>query len=167
LAGISSTQFPSAPTIGSFTPAGLAIDHGRCGMSFIQTPGGSVTRLLLVRDASKGKGFGPWFGPFFDEMIVKTAIHWTFKRIPVDTTDPERLARIARFRDALEQDTEADFDDEDGRVIDHDPPPPARAALPSPNLADTLSRLENPTDDQRELVRRGEAEQQDQRREQR
>jgi len=136
-------------------------------MSFIQTPGGSVTRLLLVRDASKGKGFGPWFGPFFDEMIVKTAIHWTFKRIPVDTTDPERLARIARFRDALEQDTEADFDDEDGRVIDHDPPPPARAALPSPNLADTLSRLENPTDDQRELVRRGEAEQQDQRREQR
>ncbi len=124
------------------------------------------TRLLLVRDASKGKGFSPWFGPFFDEMIVKTAIHWTFKRIPVDTTDPERLAKIARFRDALEQDTEAEFDDEDGRTIDHDPPPPARTALPAPNLADKLSRFENPTDDQRELVRRGESEQQDQRREQ-
>jgi hypothetical protein len=125
------------------------------------------TRLLLVRDAARGKGFSPWFGPFFDEMIVKTAIHWTFKRIPVDTTDPERLAKVARFRDALEQDTEAEFDDEDGRTIDHDPPPPARAALPSPNLADKLSRFENPTDDQREPMRRGEAEQQEQRQEQR
>ena len=95
------------------------------------------TRLLLVRDAARG-----------------------------NTTDPERLARIARFRDALEQDTEAEFDDEDGRTIDHDPAPPARAALPAPNLADKLSRFENPTEDQRELVRRGESEQQDQRREQ-
>jgi recombinational DNA repair protein RecT len=120
------------------------------------------TRLLLVRDAARARGFSPWFGPFFDEMIVKTAIHWTFKRIPVDATDPERLAKIARFRDALEQDTEAEFDDEDGRTIDHDPPPPAMTALPAPNLGDKLSRFENQTEDQREPVRRGEADRQDQ-----
>ncbi len=134
------------------------------------------TRLLLLRDASKSKGGSPWWGPFVDEMIVKCPIHFTAKHVPMDVADPERRARILRFKDILDDGMEADFEDDggddrpmiEGRA-ERDPPPPANvASLPAPNLGDKLAQFENLGDDQRERVSvgndRGEAQQQQQRR---
>ncbi len=132
------------------------------------------TRLLLLRDASKSKGGSPWWGPFVDEMIVKCPIHFTAKHVPMDVADPERRARILRFKDILDDGMEADFEDDgddrpmiEGRA-ERDPPPPANvASLPAPNLGDKLAQFENLGDDQRERVSvgndRGEAQQQQRR----
>ena len=132
------------------------------------------TRLLLLRDASKSRGGSPWWGPFVDEMIVKCPIHFTAKHVPMDVADPERRARILRFKDILDDGMEADFeDDSDDRPMiegraERDPPPPANvASLPAPNLGDKLAQFENLGDDQRERVPagndRGEAQQQQRR----
>lgn len=42
-------------------------------------------QMQAVRDCSRAKDFGPWVGPFADEMRRKTAIRRLSKRLPMST----------------------------------------------------------------------------------
>ena len=102
------------------------------------------TRLLLLRDAARARGASPWYGPFLDEMIVKSIVHFGCKAVAMESSDPAQLARIKQFRDALDHDMDADFDDDEGRTIEHQVDQARSvAALPSPNMGDKLHRFED------------------------
>lgn len=101
------------------------IDSAYC---VIDAPDGTRTmrwmpgaRILLVRASSKAQ-YGPWSGPFVDEMVLKTIILWTSKWLDLDVSNPA----TQRFRSALETDMDADFDAIEAPV--HASAPPALAA---------------------------------------
>ncbi len=95
------------------------------------------SRIVRVKAASKAAR-GPWNSPWQDEMCRKTIILWTTKWLDLNTDNPA----TARFREALETDMEADFD-QVGNVVEH-APTRSVAALPAPgpkldNIMDQLN----------------------------
>lgn len=48
-------------------------------------------QLISVRDVSRAKEFGPWSGPFADEMKKKTVIKRLAKRLPMSTDIEQTL----------------------------------------------------------------------------
>lgn len=123
--------------------------------AIVEAPDGSKTRramtrsrLLLLRDFSRSKG-GPWNSVWLDEMIIKSALHFTMKHVDTVPKD-ERLARA--FRDALDQDMDADLSNDDDDVIESRvSAAPKLPALSAPNPMDKLSRFEGKPE-QREKV---------------
>lgn len=93
----------------------------------------SRSRLLRVRESSKA-GRGPWSGPFLDEMILKTTILFTCKWIDTDIDTPA----MRRFRAALEEDMEVDFD----RVSGGAAAPAIPASSSPPALTDQTSKID-------------------------
>jgi recombination protein RecT len=124
------------------------MQHVAFAYCIITAPDGTPTwrymtrsRIARVRASSKAAK-GPWNGPFMDEMILKTVILFTSKHIDTDGDTPE----LRRFRDALETDMEADFDETgEPKTIEHEQQQSANDTkrLPAPSALDKLSEQLN------------------------
>lgn len=134
--------------------------------AIVESPDGSRTRrtmgrsrLLLVRDFARKSGGAGWNGPFVDEFILKTVLLFTMKHVDTVPKD-EHEAAHRLYREALEQDMDGDFDDDEGDVIDSTvEAAPRPRALAAPNPMDKLNTMEARFGNQREPVQQGQDQQ--------
>ncbi|MGI4944915.1 MAG: recombinase RecT [Janthinobacterium lividum] len=103
-------------------------------------------RILAVRDAAKaarrGSETGPWFGPFWDEMCIKTVLLYTFKWMDQNLVETDALRR---FRAAVTHDMELDFDAEErpalAAVADAQVMQPRALAAPATRLSNLEAKI--------------------------
>lgn len=120
--------------------AGLS--KARAVYACITSPDGAVTRRwmsasrVLKVKASSRAARGPWNGPFEDEMWIKTILLYTMKWVETNVSDRDKLSR---FKAALEQDLDVDFEDESHEAVEDEVG--GQKALPDESASNKLNNL--------------------------
>lgn len=63
----------------------------------------SATQIMDVKNTSKAKEFGPWSGPFEDEMWRKSVVRRLCKRLPMNTDLDDIIRRDDEICDVAEE----------------------------------------------------------------